>query len=311
MSIKIRSVAVAIITCKRPHGLSKLLSALTCLEFPDFPDIRFRVVVVENGVKLEVEGQVDHYRAAGLDVVYAHEPTPGISYARNRAMEIALECGEYFAFIDDDEYPAPGWLNALLKCALFARAQVVRGPVLSVFPPEAPDWVKVGDFFRRERHPTGTVVIYGASNNILVESALVRRDGLRFDHHFALTGGEDTLFFMQLYRRTGVEVIWSDEAIVYEDIPMSRISRKWLARRASREGSNMPQYDAVLGGKALFRLRWAVQGMAHMVIALPRWFLSFASGELQRVCARCEFSLGLGMLRGSLGGEINEYSDRH
>ena len=311
MSNSVKSVAVAIITCKRPTGLEKLLSALMRLEFPDFSDIRLRIIVVENGEKLEVEGQVESFRAAGLDIIYAHESTPGISYARNRAMDIALPCGEYMAFIDDDEYPSPNWLNALLGCALSCQAQVVRGPVVPVFPVEAPKWVEVGGFFKRKRHPSGTAVSYGASNNILIKSSLLREDGLRFDHRFALTGGEDTFFFMQLQLRTGVKVIWSDEAIVFEDVPMSRISESWLARRACREGSNMPHYDAALGGKAFFRLRWFAQGVAHMLIALLRLCLSLVSGELQRVGARCEFSLGLGMVRGSIGHEINEYADRH
>lgn len=311
MKTLVRSVAVAIITCNRPKGLKKLLSSLSHLEFPDFPGIALHVIVVENGRKLEVEEQVDHFRSAGLDVVYAHEATPGITYARNRAMEMALNCAEYLAFIDDDEYPDYLWLNTLLHCALIRCADVVRGPVLAVLPEEAPEWVDAGHFFQRGRYPTGTVVSYGASNNILIKTSLLRFTGLRFNHRFALTGGEDTLFFMQLQIRTGVDVIWSDEAIVYEDVPVSRISAAWLARRASREGSNMPQYAAALGGKTCSRMRWAVQGLAHMGIALLRWTTSLAADDLKKVSARCEFSLGLGMVRGSLGHEVNEYSERH
>ena len=305
------SVTVAIITCNRQAGLEKLLSALLQLRFPTFPTTQCRVVVVENGAKLAAEAQVKRYRERGLDVIYAHEPTPGISYARNRAMDHAMHMGEYFAFIDDDEYPDPVWLDALLSCAISTNASVVRGPVLPVYPEGAPAWAEAGGFFRRERFPTGTVVKYGACNNVLIRSELLRDSGLRFNARFALTGGEDTLLFLQLCEQTKVKIIWCDTAVVFEDLPLDRLSSAWLVRRVMREGANMPQYDAVIGKSRFFRLRWTLQGLAHIATALPLQVRSLFGDELQRIRSRRELALGVGMIRGSFGGEINEYGERH
>jgi glycosyltransferase involved in cell wall biosynthesis len=273
--------------------------------------MRLTIVVVENGRKLEAEEQVERYRVQGLDVVYAHEPTPGISYARNCAMDLAIGLGEYFAFIDDDEYPEPNWLDALLWCSQEFEAPVVRGPVIPVFSAGVPLWAETGGFFLRKRYPTGTAVVYCASNNVLIRSDLIRRAGIRFDDHFALTGGEDTLFFLQLREKTDVKIVWCDEAVVMEDIPEERVSVAWIVRRATREGANMPHYDAILGRVRFFRLRWISHGVMHLMLALPLWVLGLFQGEVERVRCRRKLALGAGMIRGSFGQKISEYQERH
>jgi len=45
-------------------------------------------------------------------VRYVHEPSTGVVHARNRGVREAG--GEYLIFLDDDEVPAAGWLNAFL-----------------------------------------------------------------------------------------------------------------------------------------------------------------------------------------------------
>lgn len=311
MDNEITLVTIAVITCNRPAGLGKLLAALSCLEFPHFPEIALRFVVVENGRKLEAEGQVDQYREAGLDIVYAHEPTPGISYARNCAISLAMEQSHWVATIDDDEYPEALWLDELLRCAQQYNTSVVRAPVVSVYESEIPAWAKVEGFYERERFATGTIMKYCASGNVLMRSELLREAGIRFDSRFALTGGEDTLFFMQLQKKTGEAIVWCDSAIAYEDVPAERVSVPWLLRRSKREGSCMPQFDTVLGGRRLFRVRWVFHGIAHLLIGLLTWLLGCFSGEPKRIRGRVSFALGMGMIQGSFGKQINEYSERH
>ncbi len=311
MSELIESVTVAIITCNRPAGLEKLLSALMQLEFPHFPTIELSVVVVESGRQLEAEEQVARYRSQGLKIVYGFEPISGISYARNHAMDLALGLGEYFAFIDDDEYPDPNWLDALLWCSQEWDAPIVRGPVIPVIAEGSPHWGEAGGFFLRERYTTGTDAVYCACNNVLMCSHLIRESGVRFDGRFALTGGEDTLFFLQVREETSAKIIWCNEAIVMEDIPNERVVVAWIVRRATREGANMASYDAILGRVRFFRLRWISHGLIHLMLALPLWLLGPFQGEMERIRCRRKIALGVGMIRGSFGQVINEYEGRH
>ena len=51
---------------------------------------------------------------------YVHEPAPGISAGRNRALDEAGDA-DLLSFIDDDEVPRPGWLSALIDTWLPTR----------------------------------------------------------------------------------------------------------------------------------------------------------------------------------------------
>jgi succinoglycan biosynthesis protein ExoM len=311
MSTPITKVSIAIITCGRPDGLEKLLIAIRYLELPDFPDISLRVVVVENGRKELAEAQVEFFQQEGMDVGYAHEPRPGISFARNMAMDLALQQGEYIAFIDDDEYPGSLWLNSLLHCALEHGAPLVRGPVLPVLPVNAPHWAIHGGFFMRERYACGTEIPYCASNNVLIQSELLLDSKIRFNPSFALTGGEDTLFFLQLCKMNCIQPIWCDLAVVYEDVNSERLDPTWLKRRARRAGSNMPQYDAILGGVPFFRLRWVLHGLFHLAVALILRLKGMFRSEVSTMRSYQRYSMGVGMIRGAMGQVVQEYADRH
>lgn len=310
MAMSIPSVCIAVITCGRPAGLEKLLRALCHLKCPDFPDAELEVVVVENGRKEQAERQVESFRARGLSVSYAHEPQPGISYARNCAMSLAVERADYVALIDDDEYPGPHWLNALLRCTLERNAPLVCGPVLPILPSDAPHWAIAGGFFTRERYPCGTALRYCASNNVLIRSDLLRGANLHFRPEFALTGGSDTMFFLQLCQHHAIQPIWCDQAPVYEDVTRDRVTLKWLKRRARRAGGNMPQFDALLG-VPYYRLRWISHGVYHVLGAVLLRLRSYFSRPLDRVRSHLRLSMGVGMIRGALGYFVNEYSERH
>ena len=87
---------------------------------------------------------------------------------------------------------------------------------------ETPDpWIAAGRFFDRRRLPTGTDLEVAATNNLLLDLAVVRRLGLRFDAAFGLSGGSDTLFTRELVA-SGERMVWCDEAIVYDIVPTDR-----------------------------------------------------------------------------------------
>ena len=92
------------------------------------------------------------------DARYVHEPRPGISHARNRG--VAEAKGDFVAFIDDDELPAPNWLESLLLTQRTYRADVVLGPVRPVFdrPPRRRLDVLRRFFSQTSDAPSGTPV---------------------------------------------------------------------------------------------------------------------------------------------------------
>lgn len=73
----------------------------------------FEVILVLNGCKEPYDCRIHEYleRHSDLKVVYIQTDQMGVSNARNMALDIAN--GEYVAFIDDDDYVSPSYLEEL------------------------------------------------------------------------------------------------------------------------------------------------------------------------------------------------------
>jgi GT2 family glycosyltransferase len=229
-------VAVCIATCERPEGLRRLLDGLELLAFVKVPAPELRIIVVENGVP---SGARDLCAGrTGMSrwrLQYESEPRIGISYARNRAVRCARPWADFVAFIDDDEVPAPDWLDELLHVQGGYQADAVVGPIVRRFEAPVPEWIEQGRFFVQRRRPTGTPRQRASTNNTLIRSPVF--DGVgEFDERFALTGGEDTHFFLRAYVR-GYLTVWADEAIVHEYVAADRTTAGWLLRRSYRYGN--------------------------------------------------------------------------
>lgn len=149
-------VAIGVLTYKRPDGLKRLLAGLELLTFDKVSTPDVHVLVIDNDP--EASAQEDCIQRQGSyrwKLGYSHEPRRGISHARNRALDLSMEGYDGIAFIDDDEEPAPDWLDQLLFVQQEYGADVVTGPVLPRMVEPAPAWSKKGRFYERSRHPTG------------------------------------------------------------------------------------------------------------------------------------------------------------
>jgi len=102
-----RTTAV-VCTHDRPEGLRRVLRSLLGQQFPDF-----EVLVVDNAPSDARARQVVDEAARRGPVRYVCEPRPGLSWARNRAIEESA--GEVLAWIDDDEVADPWWLAELAR----------------------------------------------------------------------------------------------------------------------------------------------------------------------------------------------------
>jgi len=217
---------------------------------------------------------------------------------------------QWIAFIDDDEYPEPGWLGALLACQRAYGCDAVAGPVLAELPDDAPPWVARGGFFDRDRFPTGTRRDRAYTNNTLVRASIVKSMSPAFDESRAFRGGEDTLLFRRLHA-LGTEIRWCDEAIVHERIPASRVRAGWILRRAYRVGTNTALHERTLLGPVKGRARTiavaAVRGAQGALLVLPsRLFGVHAVVRQSRWIA-----YALGLLAGTVGASYAEYRKGH
>ena len=78
----------------------------------------FEVIVVLNGCCEPWQSEMTAYieqKMRGMQVVFVQTDQPGVSNARNIALDRAR--GEYVTFIDDDDFVSPSYLEELLKKA--------------------------------------------------------------------------------------------------------------------------------------------------------------------------------------------------
>ncbi|HHQ14769.1 MAG TPA: glycosyltransferase family 2 protein, partial [Chromatiales bacterium] len=104
-------VCVAICTRQRPKMLARCLEGVLRQTLP--AGWRMSVLVVENNEEPSEQLSVSSRQTQpGTELYYFHETTLGISSARNRAVEEALNLNaDWIAFIDDDEVPDESWLK--------------------------------------------------------------------------------------------------------------------------------------------------------------------------------------------------------
>lgn len=210
------------------------------------------VVIVDNDPSASASEMVAAATAAfPYPVVYCIEPARGFSQVRNRALREAGADVDFVAFIDDDEMPAQTWLDDLLATQVEYSAGLVAGPVIPVLRPDAPAWVARGKFFDRPHRPTGSLLDFAGSGNLLISQAVIARVGL-FDERFGATGGEDTDFTMRA-RRAGFGIVWCDEAVVSETVEAKRLNVRWLCDRSFSAGKNF--YRLELSQSSTLRTR--------------------------------------------------------
>lgn len=301
-------VCIAVLTFRRPSDLAELLPQLD-RQFSDAVDSSSYVLVVDNDEMPSAESIVQQCDGA-YTFRYAHVATPGIAAARNGALDGAREA-DLLIFIDDDERPSADWLDALVSTYRTSRPAAVAGPVISSFAVTPDPWVSAGQYFTRRRWDTGTEIPLAATNNLLLDMAVIRRLDLRFDESLGLTGGEDTLFTRTLTARGG-RIIWNNEAVVTDVVPENRMTRRWVIQRRFSAGNTTSLVALRLATsvwqRLALRLELTSRGGLRLVGGAGKaawgWVSRSTSHEAQgvRTAAR-----GLGMLAGAWGIAYREY----
>jgi succinoglycan biosynthesis protein ExoM len=228
------SIAIGVLTYHRTARLRVLIpQLLTHLDQAQRSGSMTRgdILVVDNDPARSAAEVVESLRHSA--VRYDVEPRPGISYARNRVLDLARD-HDLLVFIDDDETPHDHWLDHLLGTRARTGAAAVAGRVVSAADGELDPFVVEGGFLDRSHRiglQTGARIDRAASNNLLVDLRWVREHGLRFDDDFALTGGEDSLFTSRLTQLGGV-MVWCDEAVVTDHVPAARMTPRYMLRKS-------------------------------------------------------------------------------
>jgi glycosyltransferase involved in cell wall biosynthesis len=299
-------VTVAVCTWNRSASLAATLEQMTRLAIPD--GITWELLVVNNASTDDTDAVVASFEGR-LPLRPLHEPEPGLSNARNRALAEAR--GAYLLFTDDDCLVDSGWLvgyvTAIRQCP---GAAVLGGPIEPSFEGDTPAWLprvldRVGAVYGRQTLGDAPVALtaeragegpYGGNMGFRRE-ALLQVGG--FDpalgvRHGRYAIGEET----EVVRRVlaaGHEGWWTPEARVRHRIPRSAQTlayvRRWMvgagryrALSYRRDGVSPPYQSPpwllarVVRHEALFHLRRRVAAPEVWITDLIR--ASQARGQL-------------------------------
>lgn len=300
-------VVVAIPTFKRLTSLARLLGELERLE----TQAKVIVVVADNDAK--DHGGYDFCRSIcakyrwPLDPVIAEER--GIAQVRNTLVERALTYpnAAFVAMLDDDEWPSPQWLDALLRVQADTGADVVEGSIL----------FEGGERFGKEfdgvsdmRRPTGpTPMLEGAGNLLISRACFEKLASPWFDPAFALTGGEDRDFFERV-KVSGGHFAWADDALAYTQVPERRQSLDWVLKRAYGIGN--AEMRIFLKYRPCLKARLAEGAkIASALLLTPVLALILALVPNRAADALRRFCRNAGKLSAVFGVRYNAYAVTH
>jgi succinoglycan biosynthesis protein ExoM len=301
------NISIIIITYRRPHGLVRVLEGLDrqqCLD--KSRSFRVSAIVVDNDKEKSAAASVEQFKlGSAMSVHYISEPAQGIPIARNAGMAAMPDDAEFFCFIDDDEWPGERWIDELLKTQRATGADCVLGAVIPVYPDSAPRWMVKSRVFDSWQFPDQALLSEAASNNVMISNEFIRRSRLAFDERMRMTGGSDYLFFRQAVAQ-GMRIVWSAGAPVYEEVPMSRLTLRWIIQRQYRLGNTFSVSER-LAGTPVGLAKLVVKGILRMglgVAMMPALFFSSYFG----MRAIVHLLRGAGTIAGAFGHVHQEYS---
>lgn len=197
------------------------------------------IIIVDNGNSLSV----DKFIVINERIKVVREPRVGLNYARNTGVYCATF--NTVSFVDDDVIVSPSWAKSIVEVYTDHDVLCVGGPVLinNKESNKYPGWFS--DYFLRFLLPpifslqAGIVhpPYYLIGANLSFERGVFDRFGL-FDPALDRSGKNllsngDIEFIM----RIPTDKVWYEpQAIVFEEISESRLTRRFMIRRLFWQG---------------------------------------------------------------------------
>lgn len=255
------SITVAICTYKRYPLLRELVRSL---KNQTLTQANYQVLVVDNNddasEREQFANEVDGWH--GLEVIVSLPP--GLSRARNVAMEKCKT--EYIVFIDDDAFPDPGWLDALLNGFEKSSASVLAGPIVPVWPKPRPDWLP-------EKYVAClTILDHGPEDRFLSEYEFAYGTNMAFKTSALREVGG----FNAALGRTGSRTLISDEEIEVQIALRARGHKTFYASGATV--SHRVHENRL--NRNYFRARMAWQAVSTLMHESPLWHPAHSMQEL-------------------------------
>lgn len=288
-------VAVCIATYRRPDGLERLVASLDRLTFASAAP-QITILVVDNDAQSDPAAPPPPSRHA---IVRRIEPVRGLASVRNACLDHAPPEAGFIAFVDDDEWVEPQWLDALLAVQHATGADIVQGPVRPAYPTPPPNWMSEGGYHEVGPFDDSQRLEHGATGNVLIAREALVRTGARFAVDYDASGGEDVDFFAFMQAR-GCRIVAAADAVAHEAVPPERMTRAWVLRRRYRTGHTLGLIARRQGGVVL-RL---AKALARLAYGAGQAFLGTLASSSSANHGLANMAWGLGTLAALAGFKV-------
>ncbi|HEY7887634.1 MAG TPA: glycosyltransferase [Steroidobacteraceae bacterium] len=302
------NLTVAICTWNRAPLLRRTLDSLAIQRA--LSDVTWELLVVNNNCTDETDAVVSAFTSR-LPIRGLHEPNPGLSNARNKA--VADATGDYIVWTDDDVVVCPEWLSAYARAfRAWPDHAVFGGPIRPEFEGKPPDWLlsvwpRIQSAYAiRDIDPASEELAIVAGKEPFGANFSVRSDLQRahpFDAQLGKSpdhpslGGEEAMVIRELLG-TGHQGRWVPDAVVHHWVPRTRQTTRhirdyWRGYGAYKAASvDFAAQSSVLGVPRWIiraRVEYEIRYRAGRVFRKPdKWIhdlmqLGFAEGQLAYV----------------------------
>jgi glycosyltransferase involved in cell wall biosynthesis len=269
-----KNITIAICSHNSAHALPGLVEAIRRQDCPFDAEI----LVVDNNSGDNTETVVAQLAGeSGIPIRYVIESTQGIPYARNRAVEESI-CSSYLAFIDTDELPYTGWLEAAVDALHRESAECVGGAIrVRLVSKGRPKWLtdELLGFLGEVNHGPEPFWIRDRSTPVwsgnIAYDMNVFANGLRFDVRYnrrgkGVGGGSDGLMFRELLE-TSARIRYRPDMSIDHFIDSQKLNRGYFLKLHFIAGRRFGEfetedYEKTIYGVPPFMLR---QMLGHML----------------------------------------------
>lgn len=303
---KITHIIIAICTYKRENELERCLLSLCDINHPE--NIKTDILVIDNDSNKSAEKIAEKFQTR-LNIYYTVENKQGLSNARNKALNEALNLGaSHLAFIDDDEIADKNWLICHIDFYnKFKEIYISSGPTYKKFEQNYPDYIVNNTVFKvNSSKNLGAVKKTCASGNVFFPLNIIKENNIYFDERFNLSGSEDTDFFGRLYK-AGYKIGWNYNAINYEIVSPQRANVKWILKRAFHNGYSVSM-TKFLGKKFnLKRIIYIIEKIFTLVVNSLTVLISLPFGLTKILNSLVRFNKNSGKLCGAICSKSKTY----
>ena len=248
-------VSIIVITRNRAVYLHQVLKSLIGQEIQGEA---YEIILVDNNSKDATASVVkDFNRTFGDRIEYVFKPEIGMPKARNTGASVAK--GEILVFIDDDAIASSNWLDTYDRLyKTFPDIVAWGGKIDLVFQSSRPKWLSddlmmaLSYLNISDKETILSFPDYPFGCNFSVKREYYMRIGGFIED--LKNSNEEKAFFYKLHLNN-YKVGFSPKALVYHQIPSSRLKKRYFIKRGIKQGIGNIKFDSIFNPMRVPRLR--------------------------------------------------------